>query len=158
MVSQDETTHEYTVRLTPEAAYRRHQELAQVILMIEGQIDAKGLVRASDLTAAQMDELLALYEAWSDTGVYESGDLHTFDGALFRCVQGHTAQPTWKPPSVPSLRTPETPAGVIPAWTQPQGSHDAFPMGALVTHIGKTWESQHVANVWEPPTEWAEVV
>ena len=51
-------------------------------------------------------------------------------------------------------------------WVQPQGAHDAYPIGRTVTHNGKTWENITLANVWEPgvsgwreeagsePTQW----
>jgi hypothetical protein len=35
-------------------------------------------------------------------------------------------------------------------WRQPQGAHDAYPIGAVVSHKDKTWESTVAANVWEP--------
>ena len=35
-------------------------------------------------------------------------------------------------------------------WRQPQAAFDAYPVGAVVTHNGKTWESTTPANVWEP--------
>lgn len=42
------------------------------------------------------------------------------------------------------------------AWKQPTGAHDAYPLGWMVIHIGKQWESLVTANVWEPPTSWRE--
>ncbi len=45
------------------------------------------------------------------------------------------------------------------AWTQPTGAHDAYPLGATVTHNGKTWANLTPANVWQPGvTGWREVV
>lgn len=35
-------------------------------------------------------------------------------------------------------------------WRQPTGAHDAYPLGAVVAHNGKNWESTVAANVWEP--------
>ena len=35
-------------------------------------------------------------------------------------------------------------------WTKPTGAHDAYPLGAAVTHGGKTWESLTPFCVWEP--------
>jgi hypothetical protein len=35
-------------------------------------------------------------------------------------------------------------------WRQPTGAHDAYPLGAIVSHSGKIWESTVAANVWEP--------
>jgi hypothetical protein len=35
-------------------------------------------------------------------------------------------------------------------WRQPTGAHDAYPLGAVVSHNGSTWESLVAANVWEP--------
>ena len=48
----------------------------------------------------------------------------------------------------------------VPAWVQPTGAHDAYALGAKVTHNGKTWESTVDANVWEPAgvSGWREVV
>lgn len=45
------------------------------------------------------------------------------------------------------------------AWVQPTGAHDAYPVGAQVTHGGKTWENLTPFNVWEPGVSgWREVV
>lgn len=38
----------------------------------------------------------------------------------------------------------------IPAWVQPLGAGDAYPLDAIVTHDGFTWKSTTPANVWEP--------
>ena len=35
-------------------------------------------------------------------------------------------------------------------WVQPTGAHDAYPVGAIVIHGGKTWESLTPFCVWEP--------
>ena len=44
-------------------------------------------------------------------------------------------------------------------WVQPTGAHDAVPLGATVTHDGKTWESLIPFNVWEPGVSgWRELV
>lgn len=53
------------------------------------------------------------------------------------------------------------PSGVppVPAWVQPTGAHDAYPLDAVVTHNGKTWKSTVASNVWEPGVYgWVEVV
>lgn len=45
------------------------------------------------------------------------------------------------------------------AWTQPTSAQDAYPLGATVTHGGKTWESLVAFCVWEPGVSgWREVV
>lgn len=44
-------------------------------------------------------------------------------------------------------------------WQQPTGAHDAYPLGATVTHNGKAWESLIPFNVWEPGVSgWRELV
>jgi hypothetical protein len=43
-------------------------------------------------------------------------------------------------------------------WRRPTGAHDAFPLGWTVTHDGRQWESLVAANVFEPPTNWRQVV
>ena len=38
-----------------------------------------------------------------------------------------------------------------PEWLQPSGAHDSYPMGAVVSHNGRTWQSMHPGlNSWEP--------
>lgn len=52
-----------------------------------------------------------------------------------------------------------TAEGITPGqdWVQPTGAHDAYPMGWLVHHGGKEWESTIRSNVWEPGvTGWKE--
>jgi hypothetical protein len=44
---------------------------------------------------------------------------------------------------------PGTPA-TAPAWVQPTGAHDAYPIGARVTYAGQTWESKINANTTVP--------
>jgi len=48
--------------------------------------------------------------------------------------------------------------GEITEWVQPTGGHDAYPLGAKVTHNSLTWESIVDNNVWEPGVfGWVEV-
>jgi hypothetical protein len=43
-----------------------------------------------------------------------------------------------------------TPPGAYPAWAQPTGSADAYPLGGRVSHNSLGWQSNVDANVWEP--------
>ena len=36
------------------------------------------------------------------------------------------------------------------AWVQPTGAHDAYQIGAEVTHNGSVWVSTAANNVWSP--------
>ncbi|WP_250903766.1 carbohydrate-binding protein [Actinomadura sp. NEAU-AAG7] len=40
---------------------------------------------------------------WAAGTVYKSGDVVTYNGASYRCIQGHQAQPGWTPANVPAL-------------------------------------------------------
>ncbi|MFJ2788642.1 M28 family peptidase [Streptomyces sp. NPDC093249] len=40
---------------------------------------------------------------WRLGGTYAAGDIVTYDGVRYRCVQGHTAYQGWEPPNVPAL-------------------------------------------------------
>ena len=45
-----------------------------------------------------------------------------------------------------------------PAWVQPTGAHDAYPLDAMVSYNGKNWRSTVAANVWAPGTYgWIEI-
>lgn len=38
----------------------------------------------------------------------------------------------------------------VAEWVQPTGAHDAYPVGAIVSHKGDVWENVTPNNVWEP--------
>ncbi|MER7765135.1 M28 family peptidase [Streptomyces sp. NPDC097619] len=40
---------------------------------------------------------------WKLGGTYAAGDIVTYQGVRYRCIQGHTAYPGWEPPNVPAL-------------------------------------------------------
>ncbi|MGX1122063.1 hypothetical protein RKD37_007426 [Streptomyces ambofaciens] len=40
---------------------------------------------------------------WRLGATYAAGDLVSYDGVSYRCIQGHTAYPGWEPPNVPAL-------------------------------------------------------
>ena len=42
---------------------------------------------------------------WSPTGVYKTGDLVTYNGKTYRCLQWHTANAGWTPTAAVSLWT-----------------------------------------------------
>lgn len=53
----------------------------------------------------------------------------------------------WTPP----VAWREVVTGGFPAWVQPTGAHDAYPLNFKVTHNGQNWENTGSnANVWEP--------
>ncbi len=59
---------------------------------------------------------------------------------------------------LPPAGGPTEPPTGYPAWVQPLGGHDAYPLGARVSHNGKNWESTIAANVWAPGVYgWVEI-
>ncbi|MFF4418198.1 M28 family peptidase [Streptosporangium sp. NPDC001559] len=40
---------------------------------------------------------------WAAWKTYATGDVVTYGGSSYRCIQGHTAYPGWEPPNVPAL-------------------------------------------------------
>jgi predicted carbohydrate-binding protein with CBM5 and CBM33 domain len=44
---------------------------------------------------------------WRQGATYDTGDVVTYDGTRYRCLQAHTAQdPSWTPPNTPALWEP----------------------------------------------------
>ncbi len=81
-----------------------------------------------------------------------------YDGVLYECVQAHTTQSDWTPPVVPALWKQHR-ADLAP-FSQPQGAHDAYPLGAKVTFNGRVYESKIAANVYSPtvyPAGWTDL-
>lgn len=102
--------------------------------------------------AVLLAQPMAMYDEWSAESVaYEVNDIRQYNGLLYRCVQAHTSQATWTPEAAASLWTRiADPAQEWPEWIQPTGAHNAYALGAKVSHAGKHWISDVDANVWEP--------
>lgn len=113
-------------------------------------------VAISYLDDDEAESVTVLFENWEVGVAYAVGDRRQYDGLLYRCVQSHTSQADWTPDITPALwvRTSTDP---FPEWVQPTGAHDAYNKGDKVSHLGKHWESDIDANVYEPPTFWSEV-
>ena len=124
-------------------------EIAFVTLAEAGQID--------DVTASENIEVFA---EWAFPVAYVVGNLRQYNGTLYRCVQAHTSQADRTPDVAVSLWTATNdPAEEFPAWSQPVGAHDAYELGAKVTHNDKKWVSDVENNVWEPGVYgWSEFV
>lgn len=95
-------------------------------------------------------EYAEVFPDWTENYPGKSGSIVRHDGVLYRCsrdVDGDTAAPSDK--SKVWSRVGEI-VKKIAAWVQPTGAHDAYALGAEVTHNGKTWVSATDSNVWEP--------
>ena len=99
-----------------------------------------------DATAIEMTDL---FEPWQSGKTYAAEDKVKYDGALYRCVQGHTAQDNWTPDTTPALWTVVS-LDEWPAWVQPLGAEDAYRIGAKVSHVDKHWISVIDYNIYEP--------
>lgn len=100
-----------------------------------------------------------VFPVWLASSVkYKAGDKVSYNGVLYKVLQDHTSQESWKPPLAPSLfakvltSTDNTPK----AWVQPD-STNPYKKGDRVTYNGKTYESTIDNNVWSPdayPAGW----
>lgn len=114
--------------------------IAFVSLAESGQIDG--------VTASEQSEL---FTEWAADVAYTPGQLRRYNDTLYKCVQQHTAQADWTPENAPTLWAKTSdPADEWPAWSPPVGAHDAYPLGAKVTHNNKHYISAVDGNVWEP--------
>ena len=104
---------------------------------------------AASLSDAEALEVPTLFPAWVSGTNYSTDERIEYGGNLYRCVQAHRSQTDWTPPATPALWVLVS-LEEWPDWVQPLGAHDAYNIGAKVTHAGKRWTSNIDANVWEP--------
>lgn len=110
-----------------------------------------GWVNATDAIATWVQPLGA-HDAYADAALVKHS------GKVWKSL---LAANVWEP-GVANWREqimvlPDGPT--IAEWIQPTGAGDAYALGAVVTHNGKTWRSDYAANVWEPGVYgWTEVV
>ena len=131
---------------------------------IEKTNTTNGIVFVTMAEAGSIDPVTAaehadLFAEWAYPIAYTVGQIRRYNGTLYKCVQAHTSQADWAPPAPPSLWSlTADPTEEWPEWIQPIGAHDAYDLGAKVSHNGKHWTSDVAANVWEPGVYgWTEV-
>jgi len=72
------------------------------------------------------------------------GDQRAFNSKTWESLVDYNV---WTPP----VNWREVVVSGFPAWVQPTGAQDAYPLGFKVTHNGQNWENTgSAANVWEP--------
>lgn len=129
---------------------------------------ARAIRRLAELQALDVDEadamsVKALFPEWSPDGVeYFDGNDGTHkqsrvlhEDTLYKCIGSHTSQADWVPGKAVSLWVRmDDPAIEWPEWVKPTGSHDAYDMGAKVSHKGKHWintgkdKNEYEPGVW----------
>ncbi|MBA4496279.1 chitinase [Paenactinomyces guangxiensis] len=57
--------------------------------------------------------------AWEPNVAYAEGDIVTYAGSTYKCLQSHTSLPGWEPPNVPALWSLQSPGGGGEEDTQP---------------------------------------
>ena len=118
------------------------------------------LAEKGDIDEVTATEHADLFESWVTDKDYTVGKIVTrSNGNLYKCVQAHRSQADWTPEATPALwKKIGDPTEEYPEWSQPLGAHDAYPLGAKVSHNGKKWVSDVASNVWEPGVYgWTEV-
>lgn len=126
--------------------------------------DCQAFVTAIDLSQAEphgrkdliKDEIktAATAPAWvQPTGAH---DAYSIDAAVTHGGKGWrslVAANVWAP-GVSGWRELWGASGAadqFPAWVQPTGAHDAYPLNAQVSHNAQHWKNTgYAANVWEP--------
>lgn len=148
LVSRASTADELTAHKASIDEQQNVMGITFVTLTKKGDID--------DVTASEHADL---FELWVASKAYAVGDIVSYNGLLYRCVQAHTSQADWTPDLTPALWTRiADPTVEYPEWSQPLGAHDAYALGAKVSHNGKKWVSDVANNVWEPGVYgWSEV-
>ena len=150
LVSRASTAEELTVHKT---AIDEQQNVAAITFV--------SLAEKGDIDEVTATEHADLFEAWVTDKDYGVGKIVTRpNGNLYKCVQAHRSQTGWEPENTPALWTKiGDPTEEYPEWSQPLGAHDAYPLGAKVSHNGKKWTSDIANNVWEPGIYgWTEAV
>ena len=141
LVSDASTAEELTVQRADLDEQKNVAAITFVSLAEKGDID--------EMTATEHADL---FESWVTDKDYAVGKIVTRpNGNLYKCVQAHRSQAGWEPEATPALWNKiGDPSEEYPEWSQPLGAHDAYELGAKVSHNGKKWTSDVDNNVWEP--------
>lgn len=100
---------------------------------------------------------IELFDEWEVGKHYEKDFRVRYNDTLYKILQAHTSQADWTPDIAVSLYV-KVSVEEFPEWVQPTGAHDAYELGAKVSHNGKRWASDIDSNVYEPGVYgWSEI-
>ena len=109
-----------------------------------------------------------IYPYVYNMGIFEGMRVRGNDGLIYKSISGTYENPTellYPPEEAPSLFVKEgeetNPDEEYKEWIQPTGSHDAYGLGAKVSHNGEKYISQINGNTYEPGTDerwWKKVI
>lgn len=101
----------------------------------------------------------ALFPIWTENWTGAAGTIVRDGGNLYRSIHDVGAGQNTKPSETPAMWTQiGDPTEEYPMWIQPIGAHDAYSVGAKVSHNDKKWVSTVDGNVWQPSVYgWEEV-
>ena len=108
------------------------------------------LIRVDELDENESLYMIDLYESYEIGKSYQTDDIFKHENILYKVIQEHTSQDGWIPSELPALYLNLMPENVIPEWTQPTGSHDAYNIGDKVIYEGDVYESIIDGNTWSP--------
>ena len=123
----------------------------------------RALIEKASVSLDDTDALegVELFPIWKIGINYEIEQRIRYKDKLYRCVQSHTSQIGWEPPTVPALWTEVAKPGEIPVWKQPTGAQDAYMTGDKV-HYPTVNDPIYIStvdnNVWEPGVYGWEVI
>lgn len=120
---------------------------------------ASGALLDTNDTAKKPGATVTKGLTWQPGVAYVANEVVQHNGTLYQVLApGHTSQADWPPDVAAALFKRYSAPGEVAAFRQPLGAHDAYPVGARVTHGGKTWVNELAANVWQPGVQgWKEV-
>lgn len=135
--------------------YTRVENLEKLVDELVKMINRNKMYTDADMSGVRqtMSEFeKTVYPDWIQNGhEYLVSERVSYNGELYRCIQGHKSQADWAPDVAVSLwaRTSD-PTEEWPEWVQPTGAQDAYDKGSKVSHNEKHWTSDVDSNVWEP--------
>lgn len=105
-----------------------------------------------------------IYPYVYNMGIFEGMRVKGNDGLIYKSISGTYENPTelLYPPEqavalfvkdgeeIPTDPEEPNPDDEYKEWVQPTGAHDAYGLGAKVTHNGEKWISNTANNTWEP--------
>lgn len=109
------------------------------------------LAEKGDIDEVTASEHTDLFLPWTTSTSYVIGDLRSYEGILYKCLQAHTSQDDWTPDVSSSLwKSLSINESGIPDWSQPISSSDVYNTGDEVMYNGVHYKSTIDNNVWSP--------
>lgn len=114
-------------------------QISQKLNQAQTKIEVVRIQLESMLSPEELNQMVNIYDQWEVGKDYIENQKVAYNNVLYFVRTGHLSQADWTPDVAIALFKKIVPPSVIPTFTPPEGAHDSYSAGDLVSIDGRVY-------------------